>query len=237
MRALTHIHSVHSWDSRNAVPRLADALDANGIELALVSDHDDFAGSIELRALVDERGLDLRVPVAAEVRTDHGDVIVVFEDSDPPEIAELKRWERLPTVVRERGGLIWLPHPFQSHTDVERLASESDVIEIFNARCSAAQNAAAVELCRRHGAVPAFGADIHRLSEIGRFVANYEPAASVLSMLRSTPTCENPVATRKSDIMAAEVVNGFKRRRPTLVGYFALRWFEHRVRETRRASR
>jgi len=231
MRAITHIHTERSWDSRTGIGRLADVLARHRIELALVCDHNDFGGALALRSLAAERGLDLQVPVAAEIRTDRGDVIVAFDDGEPPPVEALLGWPRLRDEVRRRGGLIWLPHPYQSHTDVEELAADADVIEVFNARCSVEQNRRAAELCRRHGAVPAYGADAHRLAEVGRFVVDYRPAASAVAALRAAPACSRPVPARRSDVMAAEVVNGITRRRPALVGYNLLRWAVHRARE------
>jgi len=231
MRAVTHIHTSYSWDSRSGVARLADALLRHRVELALVSDHNDFSGSLALRQLSDDRGLELSVPVAAEIRTDRGDVIVIFEGGEPPAVEDLLSWDGLPSLVRERDGLIWLPHPYQSHSDVEALAAEADIIEVFNARCDEQQNAQAADLCRRHGAVPGYGADAHRLVEVGRFSVDYEPGPTILQTLRSSPSCPEPVRSRRSDIMAAEMVNGFTRRRPTLVGYNLLRWAKHRARE------
>ncbi|MEZ4503282.1 MAG: hypothetical protein R3C39_11710 [Dehalococcoidia bacterium] len=230
-RAVTHIHTEHSWDGTVSVPRLASMLIERGIELAVVSDHNSFAGSLELRALIERDHLPLRAPVAAEIRTDLGDVLVAFEDGTPPEVDRLLRWDDLQRVVRERGGLIWLPHPYRSHTNVEAIAAGADVIEVFNGRCSPAEDASALELCGRHGATPAYGADLHRPNELNLVVAEYEDRPTILETLRGTPRCPTPRRTRKSDIMAAEVINGIKRRRPTLVGYFGLKWVKHRALE------
>lgn len=231
MRAVTHIHTERSWDSRSSVARLADALLACGTELALVCDHNSFAGSLEMRELIRRRDLPLQVPVAAEIRTDRGDVIVIFENGEPPDVERLLRFDDLTAVTADHGGLVWLPHPYQSHSEIEEIAAAAHVIEVFNARCSPEQNADAVELCERHGAVPAFGADIHRLCEVGRFMVDYQPAATVCDTLLSAPSCPRPVRTRRSDVMAAEVVNGIKRRRPALTGYQALKWMKHRSKE------
>jgi predicted metal-dependent phosphoesterase TrpH len=219
------------------VERLADTLAASDVGLVLVNDHNSFEGSLELARIVEGRGLAMIVPVAAEIRTDRGDVIVVFEPGrEPPEVDELTCWADLPSVVRDRGGLIWLPHPYQSHEDVEELAAVAEVIEVFNARCSPDQNRQAADLCRRHQAVPGYGADIHRATEIGRFHVQYQAAPTVLDTFRREPTHGDLVRTRRSDVMAAEVTNGFKRRRPTLVGYFALKWAKHRMVELTRTA-
>ena len=80
-----------------------------------------------------------------------------------------------------------------------------------------------------------FGSDAHLASEVDRVVVEYEPAGTVLETLRGTPVCTAPSRTPKSSVMAAEVINGVKTRRPALVGYFAARYLKHKAVEwTRR---
>ena len=52
MRAATHIHTRHSWDGSIRPNKLVDWLVEAEIELAVVSDHDTFAGSIECKEIV-----------------------------------------------------------------------------------------------------------------------------------------------------------------------------------------
>ena len=231
MRGLTHIHTRHSWDSRMPPDRLVERLHGAGIELAMVTDHDSFAGAVEVRSLV--AGLDppLRVPLAAEIRTDLGDVIVVFEDGDVPPVEELKIWTQLRETVSDLGGLIWLPHPFRAHRDIDDLVAGSDVVEVFNSRCTAAENQLAADVCLRHDKVPAFGSDAHLLNEAATWWVEYEDGGTVLDTLRSPPECTDARVARRSDIDIAEIINGFKRRRPTLIGYFTLRYIQHRGRD------
>jgi hypothetical protein len=148
------------------IPTFTDGLLANDIGLAMVTDHNDFGGSLELRRFVSNAGIDIKVPVAAEVRTNRGDIVVVLASGVPPPVDGLLSWSSLPDIVRDLDGLIWLPHPYRSHIGVEELAAEVDIIEVFNARCSAEQNARTQELCDKVGAVPAFGADVHRAGEL-----------------------------------------------------------------------
>lgn len=229
MRAITHIHTEYSWDGKIPISTLASRLVESGVELAVVTDHNDFGGSLALRELAESEGLPIQVPLAAEIRTDRGDMIAVLPGTDPPDVASLLQWPSFHEVVRERGGIIWLAHPYRSHQGVDELAAEADVIEVFNARCSDDENRRAAELCERFGKVPAFGADVHRVNELTRFTVDYEPGDDILETLLVAPTCEAPQRTRRSDIMAAEVTNGIKRRRLTLVGYFSLRWIQSRA--------
>jgi predicted metal-dependent phosphoesterase TrpH len=236
IRAVTHIHTKHSWDSRSDIPSIAELLVAHGCGLALITDHNSFRGSTEMRSYVREHGLPLEVPLAAELRTDRGDVVVVLPGDEPPNVEELLTWASLPEKIHSEGGVVWLPHPFRGHSDVNEVAEHSDVIEVFNARCSPEQDAMAVELCRRLGKVPAYGADAHRLKEVGAVIVEYDRCASAIETLLGEPRCRELVRSLKSDIMAAEVANGVKRRRPALVGYFGLRWVKHRMAEIRRSG-
>lgn len=230
MRAITHIHTTHSWDSRLRVESIAQRLSDLDVSLALISDHDSFDGSIALARHVAENGLAIEVPIAAEIRTDLGDVIAVFEgDARLPSIESLKSSAEIASVVRDHGGLVWLPHPYRGHPDVETIAEGCDVIEVFNARCSAKKNERGATLCEAVGATPAFGADTHVRDELGQVIVEYEPADTLLETLRTAPKSVIARRTRKSNVMKAEIINGMKRRRPLLVSYFVMRYAKHRA--------
>lgn len=230
--AVTHIHTHRSWDSRIRPAALVPVLTELGIDLALVTDHDTFDGSIEFAEHCRKAAPSITVPVAAELRTDRGDVIVVFEPgTDPPPVERLLRWVDLVRIVPESGGLVWLPHPFRGHSEPAELAERADVVEVFNARCTPRQNERAAALGRATGAAAAYSVDAHRIREVPRAVVRYEDRGNVCDTLRQDAVCEDPVHSPKSDRMAAEITNGIKRGRPALAAYFVLRYIRHRVRE------
>lgn len=239
MRAITHIHTRHSWDGNIPPEKLVESLLNQGIALAVVTDHNTFEGSRECRRIVERRGLDLRIPVAAEVRTDRGDVIVVFEEEPHgvPPMDALTDWNFLERSVRDAGGLLWLPHPYDRHDFVEEMAPSVDVIEVFNARCSEEQDRNASHLCNRHGRVAAYGADIHRHSEVGRCVVDYADKGSVLETLRHAPTPVRTDRSMRSEMFAAEFEAARTRRRPVMAAYLALHWARHRALESRSTVR
>ncbi len=212
------------------IERLAEILVAREIELAMVCDHDSYEGAMALRSLLRSRHLAIAVPIAAEVRTDRGDIVVVFEEDDNlPAIDRLRDSAILPEIVAECRGMVWLPHPFRGHPEFGDLPSQSDVIEVFNSRCSHEKNQRGMELCQEVGAVAGFGSDAHLSTEVDRVIAEYEPSGTVLETLKGTPACAAPSRTPKSNVMAAEVINGVKARRPALVGYFAARYLKHKA--------
>jgi predicted metal-dependent phosphoesterase TrpH len=211
------------------IESLARQLSNLDVSLALVSDHDSFDGSIALARHVSERDLPIQVPIAAEIRTDVGDVIAVFEDdSGLPPIESLKSSADINAVVEDHGGLVWLPHPYRGHTDVESIAEDCDIIEVFNARCSAKKDQRGAALCDTLGAIPAYGADTHLKRELGQVIVEYEPADTLLDTLRTPPHPVIAHRAQKSDVMTAEIINGIKRRRPLLVAYFIVRYAKHR---------
>jgi hypothetical protein len=234
IRAATHIHTAHSWDSRIRHEDLAAAMTHLRVDLVLVSDHNTFDGATEFARLCATGRLPITVPIAAEIRTDRGDMIVVLEPgTQPPAVKALLTWDGMRRIVPELGGLLWLPHPYRGHTGVEELAGESDVVEVFNARCTPEQDRKARLLVERVAARHAFGADAHRVRELDRVISEYpiKTPATVREVFAHDAACHDPQRSPKSDRMAAEITNGVKRRRPALVGYFALRYLEHRVRE------
>jgi predicted metal-dependent phosphoesterase TrpH len=230
VRAITHLHTNGSYDSALRVPALLRVLQAHDVELALINDHDSFAGSLEARAIIARKGLRMVVPVAAEIRTELGDVIVAFPSEDVPEASELKEWHSLQKLARGYGALIWLPHPYTGHREVDKLAAGSDVIEVFNSRCKPAENERATELCRKHGRVTAYGADAHLRHEIKWFV-EYPVRPDPLDVLRSDPVCREAAPTRSSDVSLSRCIAGFKRRQPGLMMASASRYVQRRVRE------
>lgn len=235
IKAITHIHTRASWDGIIRPDKLADRLHAEGIDLALVTDHDSFDGARAVAAIVADKGYDTRIPVAAEIRTDLGDVVVVLDGVDPPPIDKIKMWRNLVAATRELGGIIWLPHPFRSHPEPRVLAEHCDVIEVFNSRCSDEENQMALRLCEEMGAVPAFGSDAHLLREISNVVVEYVDHGSPIDTLGTGPTPLQQRNAEPADQDLAEIVNGWRRRRPTLVGYFSLRYVGHMTQRLGRA--
>jgi len=231
--AVTHIHTRYSYDSIVNPARLVDRLAGNGVQLALVADHDSFEGSLAVRDLAAETGrADLLIPIAAEINTDRGDVIFILDRPPVPPVEPLKHWPDLVRFARERGGMLWLPHPYQQHRDLDALADEVDVIEVFNARCRPPENLAAEQLCRNHGKTPGFGADAHVWRECFATMCEYPDADSAQTALRAAPTCLRKAYTPRSLISASQVIKGLRLRQPGLVVRAAAGMGVHLIRET-----
>jgi hypothetical protein len=213
MRVITHIHTTSSYDSISAPGIVARRVAALNADLAVVSDHDSFEGSRRVRSLISVMGIELCVPIAAEIATEFGDVIVVFDTDPKLNAADLKRFEDLVTAARHYEGLLILPHPFKSHKNVEKIASVVDAIEVFNARCTVAENEEAALLCSKLAKAPVFSCDAHFPAEIGLVVAEYSAGKPEIGIYLSNPISATCRPTTQARIACATLVGDLSRRR------------------------
>ncbi len=162
-----HIHSRYSYDSFNKIDDILKTAKAKGLAGIAITDHEEFAGSIEASAKA--KIYDLLVIPAMEIATDQGDVIGLF-------IKEKVTAEAFHDVVgeiREQGGLSVLAHPYKRAREIPAdLLQQIDLIEVYNARGESIGNNAcnqrAQDLAHRLGKPISAGSDAHFLYEIGR---------------------------------------------------------------------
>jgi predicted metal-dependent phosphoesterase TrpH len=177
-----HSHSSSSFDSLSDPIALTRAAAARGITHLAITDHDRVDGA--------QRARDAQIPgitvlVGSEVRTRSGDLIALFIER--PIKVGLPPAEAI-AAIREQGGLVGIPHPFdgargsllvkEEHLELLALV---DWIEGWNARLLApGGNARAAALAAEHGVPSVSSSDAHSIMEIGN-------AATVLSGDPSTP--------------------------------------------------
>ena len=177
-----HSHSSASFDSLSNPVALARAAASRGVTHLAITDHDRVDGA--------KRARDAQVPgitiiVGSEVRTQAGDMIALFIERPlqvglPPEEAI--------AAIREQGGLVGIPHPFDAWRGSLLLDDRFltllpliDFIEGWNARLVApGGNQRAAELAATHGIPSVASSDAHSIMEIGN-------AASILTGDPSTP--------------------------------------------------
>jgi predicted metal-dependent phosphoesterase TrpH len=163
-----HSHTMWSGDATTTPDELEEAVVASGIDVLCITDHNTTNGAVELA----ER-LPCRVVIGEELRTHAGEIIGLF----------LR--ERLPfglspsvaaTRIREQGGLVYIPHPFdpmranlreRELTDLVH-AGLVDAVEVLNAKTSLDHlNQQAADFARDHGLAAGAGSDAHVPQAIG----------------------------------------------------------------------
>ena len=155
------MHTDHSTDCATPVEVLLQTARDRGLGAIAITDHNEVSGALEARRIAAEMD-DIKVIVAEEVKTaEQGEVIGLFLEEKIPK--GLTMAETI-AAIREQGGLVYVPHPFDrfhSVPDYEHLldiVEEVDMLEVFNPRVAlTAFNEEAERFARKYRIVPAPG--------------------------------------------------------------------------------
>jgi hypothetical protein len=166
-----HMHTDHSPDCATPVEVLLETARDRGLGAIAITDHNEVSGALEARRIA--AGMDdLKVIVGEEVKTaEQGEVIGLFLEEKIPRGMTMA--ETI-AAIREQGGLVYVPHPFDrfhSVPDYEHLlgiVEEIDVLEVFNPRVAlTAFNEEAERFAGKYRIVPGAGSDSHVAQGLG----------------------------------------------------------------------
>ncbi len=173
-----HVHTKFSFDSIMEPYDIIRAARKAGLNGIAITDHDTVKGALETARINDDP--DFTVIPGVEVATDAGDIIGLFLQN---EIISRKAIEVI-DEIHERGGLAILPHPYKGHRLTDELIEKVDVIEIFNARCTAEENEKAKKLAEEFNKPASVGSDAHFLREIGTCRVNIKSNDIKIALLK-----------------------------------------------------
>jgi predicted metal-dependent phosphoesterase TrpH len=188
-----HCHTRLSKDSLNDPRKLVDTAAGRGLGALCVTDHNALAAALELSRLPD---LPIEIIPSEEIKSKEGEIIgyylteLVPKGLSPEETA--KR-------IRGQGGLVAVPHPFDSLRTSSRIRTPAlerlvaaglvDILEVLNARSiNPEDNKKAFEYATQHGLAMSAGSDAHSLREVGRAYVEVPPfdgAPQLLEALRA----------------------------------------------------
>lgn len=154
----------------------------------------------------------LDVPLAAEYCTDCGDVVAVFLKREIQALA-LKEFV---DEARKQGAILLLPHPYVSHKEIERVAEECDLVEVFNSRASDQQNAKAAELAANMNKRTYAGADAHLSNSLGRVIVEVEKCGDIRTSLLNGKLDWVAEKTPKWEIAASQMIKAWIKRDPSV---------------------
>jgi predicted metal-dependent phosphoesterase TrpH len=160
-----HIHSKYSDDGCMSVKRILRLAKKVGLNTIAITDHNTIRGAIEAKHY--EQAIGIKVIIGTEIATDIGDIIGLNITED----IISRDWLNVINEIRQQNGIVVLPHPYRSHKNVEEVAQQVDMIEVFNARCSPEQNDRALVLAKNLKKDLVAGSDAHLGREIGNVVA------------------------------------------------------------------
>lgn len=193
-RAFIDLHA-HTNASFDCLSRPADVVRAaadRGLTHLVVTDHERIEGAFAARDLAPPG---LTVIVGEEIRTADGDLVAAFLERA---IAPGRSAIDTIAEIREQGGLVGIPHPFDrfrgSLRDEARLAAVAplvDWIEIHNARLVGGGNDRAATFALDHGLAGVAVSDAHTVIEIGvAYTALDGDPGTPAGLLAALPTAE-----------------------------------------------
>lgn len=168
-----HTHSSASFDSLSKPGKMIEKAVRMGITHLAITDHERIDGAQRAAELA---GDELQIIVGEEIRTRDGDLLGLFlERVVAPGLSAADT----AAAIREQGGLVGLPHPFDSFRSsggsqageaeqkLEELATIVDYVETHNARAYRDANPQAGAFADRHGLPGVASSDAHSVMEVG----------------------------------------------------------------------
>ncbi len=163
-----HCHTSASFDSLAKPRDVVRAAAARGLTHLVITDHDRIEGALEARSLAPA---ELTVIIGEEVRTADGDLIAAYLERV---VAPGMSAAETVAAVREQGGLVGIPHPFDRmrgsmllDPEMSAVVSLVDWIEVHNARLVGRGNEQAAVLAREQGRAGVAVSDAHSVLEVG----------------------------------------------------------------------
>jgi predicted metal-dependent phosphoesterase TrpH len=161
------MHSQYSMDCSMSLEKIIERCQKVGVNCVALCDHGTAEGGLKLQKIAP-----FKVIVAEEVLTPYGEIMGMFlEETIPSGISVDETIAR----IRAQGGLICIPHPFdslrhsalKSHV-IEEIVDQLDIIEVLNARAVFKRDLVKAEtFAAKHGLVRSAGSDAHTPGEIG----------------------------------------------------------------------
>jgi hypothetical protein len=165
-----HMHTLWSHDCLVEPAELVEHAVAEGLGAIAVTDHNAFGGALATVEAASSTGL-LVIP-GEEVKTDNqGEVIGLFLER---EIPRGMSFADTVAAIKEQGGLVYLPHPFDrmhaipDAATIHRHVADIDVFEVYNARLLfEVYNDEALRFAHKYNLRKGAGSDAHVLQGVG----------------------------------------------------------------------
>lgn len=206
LRADLHIHTAYSSDCDTSLDEIIKCCLERGINCIAIADHGTVEGALKMQVMAP-----FRVIVAEEILTLQGEIMGMFLKETVPGHLSV---EETISRIRAQGGLVNIPHPFDTLVRVglgakilEELEGQIDIIEVFNSKSPLPWSSTkALAFAEKYGIAKSAGSDAHTPGEIGNTYV------------------EMPEFNGKDDFIQALEKGEIHRRRTSPVTYFDSAW-------------
>lgn len=173
MRVDLHSHTHFSRDGLTSPEDyVVRAVDAR-LDVAAVTDHNNIEGAMEVAKIAP-----FRVIISEEIKSLEGEIIGLFL-KEP--VKKGMTPEDTVRAIKEQGGIVVVPHPFDrfrkgsalGQEALVRIVEQVDLVEVFNARTVLrSDNSRAARFARNYGKLRSAGSDSHSPKEIGSVIVD-----------------------------------------------------------------
>ena len=208
-RGLIHFHSQYSYDSVVSIESIVKFALKNQLNFLVLTDHDTIQGSVALKEYIEKNNIPLEVVVAAEYATSLGDIIAL---DIKEEITNLE-FDNFIKNVKEQNGLLLFPHPYKGHKNIEYIAKQMDMIEIFNARTDDASNLKAEKLASTYNKKTYYSTDAHNQKSLKHAIIELEKNGTLKESLQRSEIV--PITKSKSyqyEVLLSQYVKAYKKK-------------------------
>lgn len=181
-----HVHTKYSYDCATSFKDLIDKCLKKKIDVLVIADHNQIDGALRLQVLAP-----FRVIIGEEILTREGEIIGLFLKKH---IALGFSMGDTIEAIKRQGGLVYLPHPFDSTTRKTAIVQSSlakyidsiDIIEVFNGRTIKPwDNLEAEKYAKKLNKIMCIGSDAHTKYELGRNYVSMTDFSNTSEFLQS----------------------------------------------------
>jgi len=167
LKADLHIHTKYSLDCDTTLEKIIKRCNELKINCIAIADHGTAEGGLAMQKIAP-----FKVIVAEEILTTEGEIMGMFlKETIPSGITPREVIKR----IREQGGLVNIPHPFETIRGsalkdrvIDEIAQDIDLMEVLNSRSPFPTNSnKARDFAAKHGIPGSAGSDAHTIYEIG----------------------------------------------------------------------
>jgi predicted metal-dependent phosphoesterase TrpH len=222
LKADLHIHTLYSIDCQTPLEKIIERCQKLGISCVAIADHGTAEGALKMKEIAP-----FKIIVAEEILTTEGEIMGMFlkETIKSEANARLTPQEAV-RRIREQGGLVNIPHPFETirgsalkEKALDDIAADIDLVEVLNARSPREANSRkARDFAAKHGIPGGAGSDAHSVYEIGNAYV------------------EMPEFNDKDEFLRAVAQGSIKGRRSGIFVHAFSVWARVRVRILRRGN-
>jgi predicted metal-dependent phosphoesterase TrpH len=162
-----HIHTLYSMDCQTPLEKIIKRCQELKINCIAIADHGTVEGGLAMQKIAP-----FKVIVAEEILTTDGEIMGMFlKKTIPSGITPQEAIRR----IREQGGLVNIPHPFETirgsalkDNTIDQISDDIDLMEVLNSRSPFPANSnKARDFALKHNILGSAGSDAHTVNEIG----------------------------------------------------------------------